>query len=73
VRRLRELGAGGELAVKALQKDLVKAARKAMQEQVGRGRVPFPALTVALPHNFSPKPSLTADILLMTMFLGSCE
>ena len=37
VQQLRELGAGGELAVKALQKDLVKAARKAMQEQVGRG------------------------------------
>ena len=37
MQRLQKLGAGGELAVKALQKDLVKAARKAMQEQVRRG------------------------------------
>ena len=32
--RLRRMGPSGELAVEALQKDLVKAARKAMQEQV---------------------------------------
>ncbi len=40
VQRLRKLGAGGELAVKALQKDLVKAARRAMHEQVGRRSCP---------------------------------
>ena len=47
VQRLRKLGAGGELAVKALQKELIKAAKKAMQEQVRRGI----ALTFSAAHH----------------------
>ncbi len=36
VQRLRELGPGGELPLKKLLRDLVKAARKAMRQQVLR-------------------------------------
>ena len=34
VQRLRELGPDGELPLKRLLRDLVKAARKAMRQQV---------------------------------------
>ena len=37
VQRLRELGSGGELPLKRLLRDLVKAARKAMRQQVRDG------------------------------------
>ena len=37
MQRLRELGSGGELPLKRLLRDLVKAARKAMRQQVRDG------------------------------------